>query len=560
MSSSNEPHQDRESHDHPATAADAPQKEYAVGQPEAFAKLGVRPSILRGLADMQFVNPSEIQTLLIPPALAGGDLLGQARTGTGKTAAFGIPILQRAVRGLATQAIILVPTRELCIQVDDELKRMGKHTPIRTVPVYGGQRITAQMKFLKHGPEILVGTPGRVMDLLERRIIDFRNIRFVVLDEVDRMLDIGFRDDIRRILSNIKGLRGARYDEPEAEGHVAQGKNYRDERAQDDDQDFDEPASAGGSDNDHDHDDHEEYDAPSRGRGKPVTNKNAPTRIDPPLPGYPQTIFVSATFSDEIETLARRYMKNPDKLVAPGADEKPTVERVEQFFFGVQPWDKYRLLKMLLVRENPDLAIVFCRTKHGAEKLAHKLETDGIQCREIHGNLAQNKRDRVMKSFRGGKFDVLVATDLASRGIDVADISHIINFDLPDDPEVYVHRVGRTARMGKGGKAYSFVSRDQGEHLSKIEDLINMLIPQATLEGFTPRPQPTDWTDAKPGQGAPTNRGPSFVPTSQAQANAAAAAAAPKSPDDLTHPPVPLPPPRSLGARIPITRRHKRRR
>src|SRR3954447_23265342 len=174
--------------------------------PQAFEALGVRPSILRALAVLKFETPSEIQSLLIPRALAGVDLLGQARTGTGKTAAFGIPILQRVTKGVATQAIILVPTRELCVQVDSELKRLGQHTPIRIVPVYGGQRITAQMKFLKHGPEVVVGTPGRVMDLLERRIINFNNVRFVVLDEVDRMLDIGFRDDIRRILSRIKGV------------------------------------------------------------------------------------------------------------------------------------------------------------------------------------------------------------------------------------------------------------------------------------------------------------------------------------------------------------------
>ena len=175
--------------------------------PEAFAALGVRTSILRALAQEKFTTPSEIQTLLIPRALAGVDILGQARTGTGKTAAFGIPILQRAEKGLSTQAIILVPTRELAVQVESEIKRLGQFTPIRTIAVYGGQKITAQMKFLKHGPEILVGTPGRVIDLLDRRIINFDNVRFVVLDEVDRMLDIGFRDDIRNILSRVKGVR-----------------------------------------------------------------------------------------------------------------------------------------------------------------------------------------------------------------------------------------------------------------------------------------------------------------------------------------------------------------
>src|SRR5581483_867896 len=175
--------------------------------PEAFAALGIRPSILRALAELKFDTPSEIQALLIPRALAGVDILGQARTGTGKTAAFGIPILQRVTKGLATQAIILVPTRELAVQVETEVKRLGQFTPIRSVAVYGGQKIMAQMKFLKHGPEILVGTPGRVIDLLDRRIISFENIRFVVLDEVDRMLDIGFRDDIRNILSRVKGMR-----------------------------------------------------------------------------------------------------------------------------------------------------------------------------------------------------------------------------------------------------------------------------------------------------------------------------------------------------------------
>src|SRR3954464_8805043 len=404
--------------------------------PEAFAALGVRPSILRALAEAKFEKPSEIQSLLIPRALAGVDILGQARTGTGKTAAFSIPILQRAEKGLSTQAIILVPTRELAVQVESEIKRIGQYTPIRTVAVFGGQKISAQMKFLKHHPEILVGTPGRVIDLLDRRIINFNNVRFVVLDEVDRMLDIGFRDDIRNILSRVKGVRQS------------------------------------------------DEETEQRGDGGNKTH---------------QTIFVSATISDEIERLGRKYMREPvEKLIVPGADEMPTVENVEQYYFSVQPWDKYRLLRMLLERENPDLAIVFCKPKRGAKKLAKKLHFDGIECREIHGNLAQNKRDRVMKNFRTGKFDVLVATDLASRGIDVADISHIINFDIPDDPEVYVHRVGRTARMGAKGKAFTFIQRDQGQELTKIENLINMIIPQATLEGFEARPTPSDWTEGKP--------------------------------------------------------------
>jgi ATP-dependent RNA helicase DeaD len=460
--------------------------------PEAFAALGVRPSILRALAEASFVTPSEIQAMLIPRALAGVDILGQARTGTGKTAAFGIPILQMATKGLATQAIILVPTRELAVQVEAEIKRLGQYTPIRSTAVFGGQKIVAQMKFLKHGPEILVGTPGRVIDLLDRRIINFNNVRFVILDEVDRMLDIGFRDDIRNILSRVKGVRSENAADINSASH--------------------------------------------------------------------QTMFVSATISDEIDKLARKYMREPvEKLIAPGADDKPTVEKVEQYYFSVQPWDKYRLLRMLLKQENPDLAIIFCRTKHGAEKLAKKLHFDGIECREIHGNLAQNKRERVMKGFRGGKFDVLVATDLASRGIDVADISHIINYDIPDDPEAYVHRIGRTARMGAAGKAFTFVGKDQGEELTKVENLINMVIPVATVEGFEARPTPDDWTETKPGE-MPAPSKPIISRFERPYGSQGAPAAVAQTADEVSAAvPITLRP-RTIGSKIPINRRHKRRR
>ena len=208
-------------------------------------------------------------------------------------------------------------------------------------------------------------------------------------------------------------------------------------------------------------------------------------------------------------------------------------------------------------RENPELAIVFCRTKRGAEKIAKKLHADGIECREIHGNLAQNKRDRVMQGFRKGKFDVLIATDLASRGIDVADISHIINYDVPDDPEVYIHRVGRTARMGAKGKAFMLVQRDQGEELTKIENLINMVIPAATLEGFEARPQPADWTDFKPGEGPPVESTAKPIVSRFERAYGTTASIA--STTATSPAPVALPP-RNIGSKIPINRRHKRRR
>ncbi len=494
--------------------------------PEAFAQLGIRNSVLRALADAQFTQPSEIQSLLIPRALAGADILGQARTGTGKTAAFGIPILCKAEKGLASQALILVPTRELAVQVEAEIQRLATHTPLRSVAVYGGQRITAQMKFLKHGPEVIVGTPGRVIDLLDRQIINLKNIRFIVLDEVDRMLDIGFRDDIRNILSRMASVRrklqnseDAWDDRQDSAGSGQQAAGSEEEQADDSSH---LALSTQHSATSTQHSSDSQHSAPS-------TQHSPPPRV--------QTMFVSATISSEIEKLARRYMTEPvEKLIAPGSDDKPTVSNVEQWYVSVQPWDKHRALRQLIENENPELAIVFCKTKHGAEKLAAKLERDGIECREIHGNLNQSKRDRVMKNFRTGKFDVLVATDLASRGIDVADISHIINFDIPEDPEVYIHRVGRTARMGKPGKAFTFVGRDQGDQLTKVESLINMVIPQATIEGFDPRPTPSDWAD----------RSPHLAPATP-------------SPEETHTPAVPLPK-RTLGSKTPITRRHRRRR
>ena len=275
--------------------------------PEAFAALGVRPSILRALADAKFVTPSEIQAMLIPRAMAGVDLLGQARTGTGKTAAFAIPLLSKCEKGRATQAIVLVPTRELAVQVDAEFKRLGQFTPIRSVPVYGGQKIAAQMKFLRHHPEIVIGTPGRVIDLLDRRIINFDNIRFVVLDEVDRMLDIGFRDDIRNILSRVKGVR--RQVEQAADRAEVKAEEARMLREHTGDHGGERPIDTGVPDASREL-------APASDNGQPASRAH-------------QTIFVSATISQEIERLARQYMREPvEKLIAPGADEKPKVEEV----------------------------------------------------------------------------------------------------------------------------------------------------------------------------------------------------------------------------------------
>jgi ATP-dependent RNA helicase DeaD len=315
---------------------------------------------------------------------------------------------------------------------------------VRVAAIYGGERITKQMKALKTSPEILVGTPGRVMDLIDRRIIDFANIRYIVLDEVDRMLDIGFRDDIRQILDTVNRGRGRRTRVTEFARERIHGDNR---------------------------------DAPE--------GEDVPRLPDEPL----QTIFVSATIGGEIERLARKFMRDDKvrKLVASEADESPTVESVEQYYLPCTEHDKSELLTQLLLEENPKLAIVFTRTKRGAEKLTKRLHAANVDVREIHGNLNQKQRERVMKNFREGKFHVLVATDLASRGIDVAGISHIINFDVPEDPEAYVHRIGRTARMGTEGKAYTFVTPEQGEELTRIEALINLEIPRGKdPEGYQP--------------------------------------------------------------------------
>jgi len=348
---------------------------------------------------------------MIPHVLAGRDVIGQARTGTGKTAAFGLPVCQMINPEGGLQAIILVPTRELAVQVAAEILRFAEALPIRCVPVYGGQKIRHQLHLLGRKPHMVVGTPGRVLDLLGRQAIRFDGIRFVVLDEVDRMLDIGFRDDIRRILSQIQ------------------------------------------------------------------------------VPH--QTIFVSATIDEEIRRLTRQYTTDPIEIDV--SRDELTVEEVAQAYIPVPAWDKYRLLRALLERDQPRLAIIFRNTKHGARKLAKRLHQDGIEAREIHGDLVQQKRDRVMERFRKHQIRLLVATDLAARGIDVHAISHIINYDIPLDPELYVHRIGRTARMGAFGKAYTFVTPDEGEQLTRIEMLINKQLEKEQVAGFEPSPPPEDF-------------------------------------------------------------------
>ena len=375
-----------------------------------FKDLGLEDDVLKAITDRGFEYPTLIQARMIPPALEGRDVLGQARTGTGKTASFGLPALGRLKKGTKFGALILVPTRELAIQVTAELREFATYSKQRIVAVYGGQKIKSQADKLEKGPEIIVGTPGRVMDMHNRGLLPYNSMQIAILDEVDRMLDIGFREDIRKILGKMPKTR--------------------------------------------------------------------------------QTIFVSATISDEIEKLARSYMKNPEKIVTTG--KSLTVQQVGQSYMSVERWDKAGLLIHLIKQEEASLTLVFCRTKRTVDQVQMKLSRAGIDAHAIHGDMVQGKRNRVMQTLRDGDLHVLVCSDLAARGLDVDGISHVINYDLPEDPEIYIHRVGRTARAGRDGIAYSFVSPDQGDLLTAIEMLANIEIPLKVFPDFKPGQVPSD--------------------------------------------------------------------
>lgn len=460
----------------PGESANAPEKHPEIFEVDlTFDRLGLPDPVLRGIKEAGFERPTLIQAKLIPVALTGRDVLGQAKTGTGKTAAFGLPLLAMCDPAVPFQALVLAPTRELAVQIADELSELGRHGKVTVDTIMGGERIKAQASRLRKGANIIVGTPGRVMDMAQRKLYHFDNVKFTVLDEVDRMLDIGFREDIKRILDRCPKER--------------------------------------------------------------------------------QTIFVSATIAGEIEKLARRFMKEPEKIVTSGASL--TVNLVEQHYLAVQPWDKKKLLLHLLTHEEPAMTIVFCRLKKSVDMLAKYLGEKGIDVHAIHGDMRQGKRNRVMKDLRSGQLTVLVASDLASRGIDAEGVSHVINYDLPEDPDLYVHRIGRTARAGRHGVAWSFVTPQQGGLLTQIEHLINREVPKLDYPDFVASPKPDTWRDEMPGgQSFPT--GPE-----QPKVNRYAAAVNPDLPpaaeqvDVSRFPggivPTKLPPKRMMG-RIPSTR------
>ncbi len=368
--------------------------------------MDLSPTMLRALKQVRYFQPSPIQAEFIPKALDGLDVIGQAKTGTGKTAAFGIPILEMLEpRGRGPQAIILAPTRELTQQIVVELQKLAAGRDVVVCGTFGGEPIERQIRALQRGVDIIVGTPGRVIDHIERRTLFLGEIVHVVLDEADRMLDIGFRPDIERILRK--------------------------------------------------------------------------------LPEPRQTLLLSATISADVRKLAHRYMYQPIEVNL--SRDEPSVETIQQFCVTVEPDRKMDLLIHLLKRDRPRQCIVFTRTKRGADRLADRLRRTIPGVAAIHGDLPQTTRDRVMRGFRSGEVSILVATDVVGRGIDVEGISHVINYDIPDDPENYVHRIGRTGRMGKDGIAYLFVCPDQGDPLTSIENLTNKLITPLHVAGFEVR-------------------------------------------------------------------------
>jgi ATP-dependent RNA helicase DeaD len=371
----------------------------------SFEAMDLSPAMQKALQRANYEQPTPVQAGVIPAALDGTDVIGQARTGTGKTASFVIPILEDLLpkrEAPDPQALILVPTRELAVQVRDEVVKLAFSRRVNCVALYGGKPIRGQIEKLKSGAPIVVGTPGRVLDHIGRGTLKLGDIWCVVLDEADRMLDIGFRPDIEKILRKCPKDR--------------------------------------------------------------------------------QTLLLSATVPPPIQRLAQRYMHEPVSLNFSSGDV--AVETIEQFYFTVDNERKVDLLVKLIEREDPHQAIIFCRTKRGVDRLRRRLSKHIKNTDCIHGDLQQGARDRVMRNFRNGDLKILVATDVVGRGIDVTGISHIINFDIPEFCDDYVHRVGRTGRMGREGVAYTFVNPEEGPQLTRIEQRINRILHRDEIPGF----------------------------------------------------------------------------
>ena len=354
-----------------------------------FDELELYPAILHAVEEMGFEEMSPIQAKAIPVIMEGKDVVGQAQTGTGKTAAFGIPLLQKIdPKEKNLQAVVLCPTRELAIQVAEEIRKLAVFLHgIKILPVYGGQEISKQIRSLKSGVQIIIGTPGRIMDHMRRKTVKFDNVKTIVLDEADEMLNMGFREDIETILGQVPEER--------------------------------------------------------------------------------QTVLFSATMPHPILEIARTYQKNAEMIRV--VKRELTVPKIEQFYYEVSQKNKEEVLSRLLDLYNPKLSLVFCNTKKQVDELTSALQGRGYFAEGLHGDLKQQQRDRVMHSFRNGKTEILVATDVAARGIDVDDVEAVFNYDVPQDDEYYVHRIGRTGRAGREGRAFTLIV---GREIYKMKDIM----------------------------------------------------------------------------------------
>ena len=364
-----------------------------------FDELGLKPELYKAIDEMGFETTTPIQEQAIPLGMAGKDIIGQAQTGTGKTAAFSIPFLQNISEEGILQVLILTPTRELCIQVEKEIYKLSKHLPVKSMAIYGGQDITRQIRGLKNRPQIIVATPGRLMDHLNRHTIQLGNLTTVILDEADEMLNMGFLEDIETILKEC--------------------------------------------------------------------------------PIEKQMMMFSATMRPEIERIANTFMVEPELVKIKSAEL--TVPKIKQIGYIVPEEEKFTLLSRLLDMMVPDLAMVFGRTKRRVDELTRALQKLGYRAEGLHGDLSQYQRDNVMNKFRANQINVLVATDVAARGLDVSGVSHVFNFDLPQDADSYVHRIGRTGRAGNEGLAMSFIVPRERGHLSYIEKTIRTTLEMASI-------------------------------------------------------------------------------
>lgn len=360
-----------------------------------FEALALDARIIKGLEQAGYVEPFPIQEKAIGPLLQGKDVIGQAKTGTGKTAAYGLPILQRIDLDFQDiQGLVLSPTRELAVQITQELRKLGRYTGTKIATIYGGQSVNIQLEALNHGVHLVVGTPGRIIDLMQRRALILDFVKYVVIDEADKMLEMGFIEDVEYILNAV--------------------------------------------------------------------------------PMRKQLSLFSATMPEEIIRLSRKYMKEPEKILIDS--DEPSVETLEQYFTWAEEEDKLTTLLEILSRERPVQTIVFCATKYRAHRLAQELERRYHRVVPLHGDLSQHQRDSSMHRFRAQQVDVLVATDLAGRGIDIPQVACVVNYDAPKDPLTYFHRVGRTARAGGSGKAFTLVSQMDHPDFVRIQQMTSVEI------------------------------------------------------------------------------------